>query len=824
MLSNRFKKIAFSPDILKRIKFSWGLHFLFQLGWIIAWVVVTALFVEKFGFKNLLYLFSIEAALLLTGTLLTHRFCKRISNKIIINGSAGAIIILLLGSFFISQTHPQNPYLLFGLALVAKDIFYPRLRMGLLRKTEELFTPKQAESAIPITESALTIGTVGGASFLLLMIRFFPEATTQSLFAWWLFPLLLILLLLTLEPLLLAELPVLHINKEEQRYESYDSTFKNVYKLFQKTPFLRSLAIVVALQASLFAMIEFETVSHLEHELHRPVTTTEIAIDPSYLSASLFNDVKEVSQKFIEITNEEIHVFSSKVIAHNTLLHDLSALNLFFGVIALFIHFFLSPLLLRKKGIVRTMLLYFVGLLCTIPALLLGGSWSIAAVRSYEHGFHSLFSAGYHMSFYSTFARQREFLRHFLEGILAPMGVLLGVGIVFLLHRFEINMFFPVALSLLIVTIILITRAMIPQYTDLAIKNLNQTDSLHEMMHAIEILGQEGHTPKATIKALFDLLKDSKAHLFLREKIILTLPKMHFSYIIPEFSKILENDKENDELKIKILETMLEYESLKSFWEENMFSQYRLLETLKKLFQTTNHGHLQKLIVMNIFAHLPADQVVPFFLETMESADEKIKAVCLRSCAMFNDSEFITYAESYLQHENARIRSHALIALWNFLEQEELRPHLESFFLSGDHESIIAGLYAAGELKDYDSYNFILPFTNHEDLELKIHALIALAKLKDCNSFRPLMEMLFSPDEVAAQKVFGMLKRVPSDIREDLYAHMQQEIAHKVWNIIGYHPHPETIHTLSKDKKSYLRRLYLFANRHDDLLVLEGAN
>ncbi len=817
----RLKNLHFSPEITKRIRFSWSLHFLFQFGWVISWVVVTALFVEEFGLKNLLYLFSIEAVLLIISTIFSHKFLRGISTNKIINCSVGAIIALLIGSFWISKS--ENIYLLFGFALIAKDVFYPRLRMGLLKNTEELFTPKQAERAIPITESALTIGTVAGAGFLLTMIRFWPEATTQNLFAWWIFPLLLIVTLLTLEPRLLSELPELHENPEEKYYESKDSTFKNAIDLFKKIPFLRTLAILITLQSAVFAIVEFETVSHLEQELRHTVTTTEISFSPSHLSASLFQDVSKVSKKIIQVTNKEIHEISSKVIAHNTLLHDLSALNLLFGFIALFVHFIISPLLLRKQGIIRTMFSYFVGLFFILPALLIGGSWSIAAVRSYEHGFHSLFSSGYHLSFYSTFSKQREFLRHFLEGIIAPLGVLLGVGIILCINMSHGTLILPLVLTILVGTLLLITRHMAPQYTELAIKNLKHSTSLREKMHAIEILGQRGHNLQNTTSALCNVLKDSETHHILREKIILTLQKSQSKHVIPEFSKILERKNENDSIKINILEAMLEFESLKKFWESNMFSQHKFLQVLNALFERTEHEHLKKLIVMNIFSHLPADKVVPFFLKTMETADDHIKSICLRSCGMFNDPDIVSYVEPYLQDKNARIRSHALITLWKFQEKNSLRKHLHQLLEQDDHESIIAGIYTIGEVGDQESHSFALNFSNHENIELRLHALIARAKLEDKNSFEPLMKILFSEDELIAQKVFGMLKRIPNKLREELFTYMQREIAQQVWNIVGHHPRLETIQQLSPKKRTYLRRLYLFANKHDDILVLEQA-
>ncbi len=817
MKINIVNGLHLSPELAQRLRFSWSLHFLFQFGWVISWVVVTALFVDTFGLKNLLYLFAIEAGILILSTIFTHKFLRNISTKKIINYSVLAIITLLIGSFWANKT--EHIYILFGLALLAKDAFYPRLRMGLLRKTEELFTPSQAEKAIPITESALTIGIIAGAAFLLTVIRFAPEATTQTLFSLWMFPILLIIALLTFEPIILSELPELH--KSDNSYESQESTFHSAIKLFRTTPFLRTIVIIVALQATVFSIIEFETISHLEQALQHQISTTEISFTPKNLTASLFQDVTNFSKNVIQVTNTEIHVFSSKVIAHNTLLHDLSALNLLFGLIALFVQFVISPFLIRRHGIIRTILVYFVGLLLILPIMILGGSWPIAIVRSYEHGFHSLFASGYHISFYSTFSKQREFLRHFLEGIIAPLGVLLSVGLLFLLYHFGIQVLIPITITFLLLIIIWAIRRMIPSYTQLAITNLKSADNIREKMHAVEILGQNGHNTQLTTNELCNILKNTDSHHILREKIIHTLEKIKSPHVIHEFSKILEQENEQEEVKIKILEAMLHLESLKNYWEMKMFAQHRLLKVLNDLFDTTQHEHLKKLIVMNIFSHLPTNQVVPFFLKTMKSADERIQAMCLRSCRMFDDPDIVSYIKPYLNHHSSRVRSHALIALWKFQDKETLRKQLYQFFENDDHESIVAGLYAVGELGDPKNSALITRFSSHENMEWRLHALIAHAKLGDKKCFSSLMKILFSEDDALANKVFAMLKRVPTELREEFLSHMKHEIARQVWDIVGHHPKIKIIQKLPKKQRAYLRRLYLFANQHDDILVLD---
>lgn len=814
------KRNPFPREIAQRLRFSWVLHFLFQFGWVISWIVVTALFVEQFGLKNLLFLFSIEAIVLLLSTIITHIFFSQVSAKKIINISAVGIIILLLGSFWANKA--EHIYILFGLAILAKDALYPRLRMGLLRKTEELFTPSQAEKAIPFTETALTIGSLCGAGFLFIVLKFSNDIATQTLLSFWIVPIFFIVLLLLSESRVLNEIP--ELTNEKKLYESHKSTFKNLRKTFQKVPFLKTLTVMVLLQSSIFAIIEYNTVSNLEHSLHHSFTTTNISITPENLTASIFGDIKESSGKFITITNKEIKIVSSTLIAHNTLLHDLSALHVIVGILAVIMNFFLTPWFLRKKGVIRSMLYYFIGFFFILPIMFLSGSWPIVALRSYAHGFHSLFSASYHITFYSAFEEQREFIRHVFEGIIVPIGVLFAVFILFLLQIFTLSILFPLLLCLMGITLIILTYNLIPKYTHCAIKNLTFAQNIREQLHAIEVLGQKGHCTEKTTKILCTLLEKGETHKAIREKIIRTLQHIQSNETLHDFSRILEKETEPTEIKIKILEAMLQFDSLRKFGESKMFAQHKLLRILNTLFENADNEYLKKLIIMNIFSHLPANKVVPFFLKTMASDDEKLQSVCLRSCQMFNDPDIVSYIEPYLKHDNSRVRSHALISLWKFQDKEILKTHLLSFLNTNDFQNIISGIYAIGEIQDPENHSLLEPFLTHKNKELRIHALIAQAKLGDTNCIPSLINILFQEDDNTAHKVFEMLKRrVPKDIQNEIIHQIKRTVAKQVWEIIGHHPKPSILKSLSPDRITYLRRLYEFAGQHDDILILEQS-
>jgi HEAT repeat protein len=410
------------------------------------------------------------------------------------------------------------------------------------------------------------------------------------------------------------------------------------------------------------------------------------------------------------------------------------------------------------------------------------------------------------------------------EGVIVPIGVLLAVFILFLLQVLTLSILFPLILCFIGITLIILSYRLIPKYTHCAIKNLSVAKNIREQLHAIEVLGQKGHCQEQATKTLCHILEQTETHDAIREKIIRTLQHIQSNETLHDFSRILEKEEESIEIKVKILEAMLKFDSLREFGKSKMFAQHKLLAILNTLFESTNHEYLKKLIIMNIFSHLPADQVVPFFLKIMKSDDEKLQAVCLRSCQMFDDPDIVSYIEPYLNHENSRVRSHALISLWKFHDKDLLQKYLLELLQTENHEYIIAGVYAIGEIQDANNQELLLPFLNHENNEVRIHALIAQAKLGDESCVSSLIEILFGENEELAHKVFEMLKRrVPKNVYDELIHQIKHRVAKKVWEIIGHHPKPSILQSLSPERILYLRRLYTFAGQHDDILILEQA-
>ena len=795
-----FKKLNISPSERARVSYLWSLRVLFQVGFIFSWTILTAIFVEMFGIEKIIYLFLVDAILVIGGSFLAHFLFLYISKEHFLRGAlAGTILFATIAIIF-----KESVGLFFAAALLAKDLFYAQLNIALLRKNESLFSPTEAQKIMPILDSAITIGTIGAAMIFLGLLSILG---TKDLLAFWLVPLLGMLYIIWNMPHLINEIPDLEQNKKTKRNKST----VEVQKAFEKIPFLKYMFGVVLLQSALFVVLEFNFLKSVAS--HAPVTETHF--DASLLQANLFLEAKEG----MEVVTHKVSTIAKQVFAHETLAHDLGVLSLIFGVIGLFVQCVLASNILGRFGIINSMIIYFVGLLGVVGTFIAGGV-SMNIVRGYQHGFHSIFGAAYHLSFYSIFSHRRETLRHFFEGFIAPAGIILGGLSVLLVN----HLWGSVDMWLIPVFGVLIIGIMIPMkshYTKISKENLKSEKSITAQLHSIEVLGQKGHGEAVMI--LGEELRNQNSHPVIREKLIGTLSKINNPQIVHIYLELLASEEEGVDVKIKILDSLLTIEALKKYWEVHAFSQHHLLLTLQKMFKETQNKHIKKLVIMNIFRHLPVHQVVPFFIQMLKEADDDLKSVCFRSCTqLFNDIEISYYIKSYLSHENSKLKGHAIISLWEFEDKGELREIIYKMLESDDMEQKISAIYAMGEVKDTESEDLLKDLYLSSEGDLRIQILVALAKLGNREVLDPVLEVLLGEDVVLANKLYSMLKRAPEEMQEIIKREVNFAVAKKIWEILSIQKkEAATKNDFSEDVKVYLKRLYHMTERYDDILRIE---
>lgn len=798
-----------------RLKYLWSLRFLFQVGLVFSWTIIAAVFVDHFGFAYLPHLLLAEALIFFLGSTFSNfLFLRTTHGQFMLGNIIGAMILVILAFLF-----RDDVWAFFILSIIVKNLFFAQLNIALFRRTESLFSPDEARRLMPILDSAVTVGTVFAASLFLGLLEFFSVTT---LIIWWLLPLSVMGFLVKWGPQLLSEIPRLH-----KSYHEEHGSFSAGIKAFSKVPFIKFMALLVVLQSALFAVVEIEFLKSVkehatEHSMHfsagenLQASIIKGGLDHNF--EGIYHDVEEI----VHHVEGAIIDFTGPVFASNTLAHDLGELSLLFGIIALFVQFFLTSSLLKRFGVAYTLVSYFSLFLLSGIALLFGGG-SMNIVRGTQHGGLALFEVPYHMSFYSLSPEHREAIRHMLEGLVRPLGIFIGIIAYWTASQF---LYAEISSAVVMVILCLAILGLITPfknfYTKLSHTNLRSDKNISGKMQAVEVLGQKGHANG--VDYLLKELRRKNIPEIAREKIIKTLTQVGDPSIIHDYLEILVDKNESIKMKVQVLDSLLKFESLRPYWEEHAFSQHHLLKVLQDIYETTQDQHLKKLSIMNIFQHLPAHQVAPFFLETIKNAEEALLSVCLRSAAeLFKDPEISFYLRQYLHHKSPRLRGHAVISLWRFDEKGILRGILRDLLDSHDREENIAGIYALGEVRDQSLESHLYPYLEHHDFGTRAHALVALAKLGNTKSIYGLLEILFQSHPDEAQKVFYMLKRAPQIIRDKLKKEIQIMVSDHVLKVLLEADVREITHLqrLTEERKNYLKWLYRLAGRYDDVLIFE---
>jgi len=822
MITKIHKKLGIAHQESLKVKIAWILRLFFQVGFVVSWTIVTALFVEHFGIKNLPYFFLSEGILFIGGAI----FASFLLPKLKLETFLISTILFTLAFLGISLNFSSESLWFFIFVILAKDLFFSQINIALYRQNESFFSPTAAQKIMPIIESAITIGAILGA---FLTIEFLRIVETKFVLLIWGLGLLSMGILIFFVPSIIKDIP--HFHKHYNKKKVFHNPLLEAIHGLKNIKFLKQILFVLILQSAVFTIIEFEFTKdvqshiaphHQEHDEHHEVASHK------KLQASLFTYVKEkVIEKAHHIkkasanikhkADQEIEKISTKLIAHETLAHDLGMFHLIFGIISLIVQLLLTSRILQKLGVIGSLISYFGILVVSIFTFIVGGI-KISGLRAIQHGFHSIGESSYHLSFYSIFSHGRESIRLFLEGIIKPLGIIFSVLLI-LISPSTVVAFFALLFTIGIIAIIVFMKK---SFTDISKMNLQEEDNIHGKLHSIEVLSQKGHYQPITI--LGQELQKNVLHPIIKEKIISTITKLDSPEIVHIYTDLLKDSKQELDLKKKILESCLKFSKLDKYWNSHAFAQHHFLNALKSLFEQTDDLYLKKVLIMNLFKHLPPYEVVPFFLKTMKNLDEKIKSICLRSCTIFEDKDIVMYLRPYLMHPSPRIRGHAAIALWKFESHGPLRNIIHGLIDNEeDEKTVIAGIYSIGETKDVHSKDKLFEVVYHGSDEQQLHALIALAKLGEKSCIPRITEILFRTNVDLANKAFFMLDRIPDDIREAIQNEVQFEVSKRVLEILKPRKikYLEDLSSLSDSILKHLKRLYRIAEKYDDLVLIE---
>lgn len=792
------KLLNISEHELPRVIASWVIMLFLRVGFVVGWTVVIAMFVNRMGIANLPFLFITHAILVIIGTLIFSNIIEKVRKEILI-----LINILLAAVFLISASIfvLYSNWLFFGLVLLAESVMLAQLNILIAAFVEEMFSPLESQRTFPIVESSETIGLIIGGVIVSSLAHTIPSY--KFLYLWVLFIMLLIPIILSFKNLS-TEIPVFESRKEKK--SSIKRISENL-KSAKKNPFLKGLIIIIIFQWMFINLLEFQYTKSVQQNVYHEQEETVVfeEYESSNIQVSLI-DSKETTDK---IMSEAFAEPKERAIAldpealEGDLTAKLGLLQIFFGVASLLMQILISSRILKGIGIIKSMEINPLIAMAGIASMIFRFNIFTASItRGATEMTGVLFQNAYHSSYYAFNEKVRDQMKELLEGIIKPIGAILGMSIIILLENFLFGPQLTFAINLILFTIALFSTLLIShlqnRYTEQSEKNLEKGNTDHTRLNAIEILGQKGH--KIDYAKLVKLVQRKSENEDVKLKIIGTLRETKDPKVIPHLITCLHTD--NTELRLAVIEALGDFNNLSKQFYKSAFGQFRIQDTLKKLF-TEEENEEVRYAIIKVLAHLNPEDIVPFLLKKLKSKDEKIVADCIYICGLFHDYNSITYLEKFLDHKDPKIRANAIIALWQFKKlKTQLTHYLDQLINSKKDSYKSAGIYVIAELQLKEKRRDLLKLLKEDDKEV----IFALGMLSENSAIPHLLDYILK-NKKNWKEIEKKIRKFPTKFLNTLMQYLHHEVSHMIHKILKANSHlkPEkfTVATLEE-----LSRLY----------------
>ena len=438
---------------------------------------------------------------------------------------------------------------------------------------------------------------------------------------------------------------------------------------------------------------------------------------------------------------------------------------------------FLSSRILEKFGVVRSLKILPLGIFVSSIGLLGNFSFLTAVLGK---GMFEVFSVvhtnAYHNSYYAIAEHVREQVREFLEGIVRPLGTILGTALLllfeFLVPEEYSNIFIHGTMALLGIIMLTTLFSMKEKYTLLSQKNLDITGDHPEKMNAIEILSQNGHTEPAAI--LCRNLQYKKESSRIKIKILKSLGTLQDPSSLPEILKCI--DDSDEKVRIQAYTTLRHIHFSKYKDSSSAFTTYRILTTLMEAFKKETKRTVKSAII-RVFTYMHHHDIVPFLLERLEQENDAVKADIIYLIGQFLDINSGYYLEKFLRSTNPTIKANTIIALWQFRQYRlTLIPHLTAMIESKIHTMLLSGIFVLGETKSIQEIPRLREYLKSHNKEIRKSAALALAKMDRTDGVPHLIETYMKSTVKTAPLLKEELRGVSIYFTKIFHSQLEQSI------------------------------------------------
>ncbi|QQR54959.1 HEAT repeat domain-containing protein [Candidatus Peregrinibacteria bacterium] len=745
-----------------RLLVSWSMTFLTRIGFIIGSTILLATFLSQIGVQLLPVFFLGNALLAMLGTVLYRPLLHRVRRELLITYT-----VLYSAAFLIASVAflPQGNSIFFVFYMIGQAVFVTQLSILISLFNEELFSPLESQRVFPVIESAETLGGIIGGFLLSTFSHSFPAYK---------FMVLWVILLLLIVPIVLLFNPrTLEVPKLEQGRVHAPKKLLNRLRELKKIPFLKGLLIVVCLHLAVMNVVEFQYTNALQ------------------------NAVAHSEHYEEDLTTR------------------LGTLHMVFYSVALFIQLIAASRVLTSLGVVWSMLLHPIGVILNVLAMTYHYSFASAALVKGGFEFTNIFfKNGYDSTYYAIPHELRDDAKEVLQGLIKPLGALLGtgcvLGITLLFQDARMVLGLNVLILIFAATMGFFLRRMSGHYTEMCEHNLSHKLDLSTRLNAVEILGQKGHGPLAS--SLQRILKRPQEPLVLKEKIIHTLGLREDVTAVETLLTLL--DSPSDRLRFAVIQALNGFEILKKPSFTHSFTRTRVLHTLEAHLLLEKDALVREALVDCLFT-MNAERFTDFVLRGLNE-DSAHRAKLIRMLKLFSDPNLKYYLAPALDDKDPEVRAAALVALWKDESMHStLVHHLEQMLKSPKKDFVRAGVVAAGEVVYKPAQSLLHELTASSDKNLQKAALLSLAQLEDVEVIPSLIHRFLDPSHEWFEEMNSVLGSLSSRFAAEVNFAFHHYVSDTIHQILAPYQ-GKTLQDLSREHLETLSLLYSKISAHHE--------
>lgn len=694
-----------------KISVSWVMRFFHRISFVIVWTVLLAMFVSRFGIASLPYLFVLVAVFTVIGSLLFSTFVRRISREmmLILNifGGGG----LLFAAIWLVES---NPVLFFAFLIVVVAVFMMQFLIALNGYVEGMFSSMQSERTFPLIESAETIGGILAGLAVTLLAESMPSYELLYI---------AIAALFVIVPLVLFPGSV---EIESSDVESGLRLDRKIFTAKQKV-FMKGLLLIVFFQWLLFNLIEFQYTKAVYH-------------DVSYV-------VLEAGSGF-----------------EHTFVHELGILFALFSATTLVFQLFVAGRLIKNLGVIGSMLLHPIVTLLSLFGMTLSFTFLTAVLTRNNFGITSaIHKNAYHSVYYSLHERLRVFAREFLEGVVRPVGAMIGTLLLILLQRFLLDdqLIFGVNVLMILsaVGIFYVTWQQQRKYTDLALDDLLNSKSDEIRLNALDILTQKGH--RYLLPSFSKILVDEGELLQLRVKMLRVYCELYLKEGVDDI--IFCFNSKHFAVRSAAVSELLASSDLPKRAGEDLLLKFKLIDALRHLYKREKDEELL-IDVIHLLSRLSDVSTVEFLVDVLKKSKGVRKVEAITALGNCGEESLLKFVEPYLKSKSFEEQIRAAIGFARFpLTRRRGEQVIAEYFASKNPTKLALGIFAAGELKLKSQHKLLVKYLYSQKIPLRIHAAVALAKMGDRQGIAGVAALLLSGDNRIVSQVRRLIRNL--DVR-----------------------------------------------------------